>query len=99
MTDIACPAHLADVHQAFDPRLQLHKRAVVRDTHDLALDTGPHRVLLGDILPGIGVQLLEPKGDPLPVPVDVEHLDLDLLTQLHHLRGVRDTAPAHVRDV
>jgi hypothetical protein len=31
VANVAGPAHLADVHQTFDARLQLDERAVVRD--------------------------------------------------------------------
>ena len=35
------PGHLGDVHQTFDPRLQLHEGAVVGDVGDAALELGP----------------------------------------------------------
>ena len=41
MTDVARPAHLADVHEAFDARLELDERAVVRDRDDLAVTRVP----------------------------------------------------------
>ena len=99
MPHVAGPAHLTDVYETLDARLQLHERTVVGDADDLPLDARADRVLLGHVLPGILIELLEAQRDALPVPVDVEHLDLDLLPQLDHVRGMRHPAPAHVRDV
>ena len=99
MTHVARPAHLADVHQAFDARLQLDEGAVVRDGYDLTLHPCTDRVLLGDVLPRIGVQLLEAEGDALALPIDVENLDLERLADLDHLAGVLDAAPRHVGDM
>ena len=47
------PAHLGDVDQALDPRLQLHEGAVVGDVGDAAGEAGADRVLGLDALPGI----------------------------------------------
>src|SRR6058998_1221450 len=96
---VARPAHLGDVDQALDPRLELDERTVVRDRHDLALHARAHRVLRGHVLPGVRLQLLQAEADALALPVDVEDLDLDLLPDVHHLGRVRHAAIAHVRDV
>src|SRR5438105_956303 len=99
MPYVAGPAHLGDVHEPFNPRLQLHERAVVRNRHDLALHPRSNRILRGDILPRIRLQLLEAERNALALPVDVENLDLELLADLHHLGGMRHAAVAHVGDV
>src|SRR5437870_3406326 len=96
---VARPAHLGDVDQALDPRLELDERAVVRDRDDLALHARAHRVLRGHVLPGVRLQLLQAEADALAFPVDVEDLDLDLLPDVHHLGRVRHAAIALVRDV
>src|SRR2546427_9847430 len=96
---VARPAHLGDVDQALDPRLELGERAVVRDRDNLALHARAHRVLRGHVLPGVRLQLLQAEADALALPVDVEDLDLDLLPDVHHLGRVRHAAIAHVRDV
>src|SRR5438552_6005414 len=95
---VARPAHLGDVDQALDPRLELDERAVVRDRHHFALHARAHRVLRGHVLPGVRLQLLQAEADALALPVDVEDLDLDLLPDVHHLGRVRHAAIAHVRD-
>jgi len=87
------------VHEALDARLELDEGAVVRDGHDLAGDPRAHRVLGGYVLPGVALQLLEAKRNALALPVDVEHLDLELHADLHHFARVRDAAPRHVGDV
>src|SRR6478752_5613732 len=99
MTNVARPAHLADVHEAFDARLQLDERTVVRDRDDLARDARADRILVGDVLPRVALELLEPKADTLSRPINIEHLDLELRTDRHELRRMRDASPRHVRDV
>src|SRR5207249_3776449 len=96
---VAGPAHLGDVHQTFDARLELDERTVVRDRDDLALHARSNRILRGDVLPGIGLQLFQAQGDALALPVDVEDFHLELLADLHHLGRMRHAAVAHVGDV
>src|SRR2546426_708849 len=93
------PRHVGDVDQPVDARLELDERAVVGDRHHFALHACAYRVLRGHVLPGVGLQLLQPEADALALPVDVEDLDLDLLADVHHLGRVRHPAVAHVRDV
>src|SRR5256886_3060869 len=99
VTHVARPAHLGDVDQAFDARLELDERAVVGDRHDLALHPRAHGVLRRHVLPRVGLQLLETEADALSLPVDVEDFDFDLLADLHHLGGMRHAPVAHVGDV
>src|SRR5439155_96660 len=96
---VSRPTHLGDVHEALDPRLELDEGAVVRDRDDLPLHACSNRILRRDVLPRIGLQLLQAERDALAFPVDIEDFDLELLTDLHHLRRVRHAAVAHVRDV
>ena len=97
--DVSGPAHLRDVHQAFDARLDLDKGAVVGDRHDLALDPGADRVFGRDVLPGVRLELLHAEADALALPVDVEDLDLDFLADRDHLGRVGHPAVGHVGDV
>ncbi len=57
------------------------------------------RILGGDVLPRVGLQLLHAEADALALPVDVENLDLDFLADRHHLGGMRDPSVRHVGDV
>ncbi len=99
MADVARPAHLGDVDQALDARLELHEGAVVGDRDHLALHPRADRILLGHVLPRVRLQLLHAERDPLALPVDVENLDLDFLADRHQLAGVRHPAVRHVGDV
>src|SRR5256885_141153 len=96
---VAGPAHLGDVYEAFDSRLELDECAVVGDRHDLALHSRAHRILRGHVLPGVRLELLQAEADALPLPVDVEDFDFDLLADLHHLGRMRHAPVAHVGDV
>ncbi len=99
VADVARPAHLRDVHQALDALLQLDERAVVGDGYHPAVDAHADGVALGHILPGVLLELLHAERQPLALPVDVQHLDVDLLPDLHHLGRMANAAPAHVGDV
>src|SRR5438445_1787762 len=92
--------HLRDVQEAVHAGLELDERAEVSEPHHLAGDARAHREALGDRRPRVGLDLLEPEGDPLVLLVDVEDLRLDLLALLEDLRRVADGArPGHVGDV
>src|SRR6185295_4745968 len=99
MPHVARPAHLGDMDEAFDAGLELDERAVVRDRHDLALHARADRILRGDVLPRIWLQLFQAERNALALPVDVEDFDLELLPDLHHLGRMGHAAVAHVGDV
>src|SRR5918995_6828245 len=99
VADIAGPAHLGNVHQAFNTRLDLDERTVAGDRDNLALHPRPHRILGGHVLPGVRLQLLHAEADALALPVDVENLDFDFLADRHHFGGMRHAAIRHVGDV
>ena len=56
-------------------------------------------VALEHLLPGVALRLLEAERDALALPVDVEHLDLNLLADLEHLGRMVDVAPRELGDV
>ena len=99
MADVARPRHLRNVDQPLDTLLQLDEGPVVGDRDHLPVHAHADRVLEVDVGPRIGKQLLEPERDPLSLPVDVEHLDVQLLANAHHVGGVSHPPPRHVRDV
>ena len=72
MVDALGPAHLADVDQALDARLQLDEGAVAHDVDDFAGVPAADRVLVGDVGPRAGRLLLEAQGDLLLVLVHAE---------------------------
>ena len=57
------------------------------------------REALLDLVPRVGLQLLEPEADALFLLVDIEDDDGDFLPGLEHLARVVEPAPGHVRDV
>src|SRR5919204_1103326 len=67
---------LRDVHEPFDAGEDLDERTKGDDLRHLALDLVALVVLLEHLLPGIGLRLLQPEGDPLALAIDVEHLHL-----------------------
>jgi len=93
------PAHLGDVHEALDPRLQLHEGAVVGDVGHAAGVHRAQRILRGHQIPGILLQLLHAEADAVGLLVDLDDLDLHRLADRHDLGGVVDPAPRHVGDV
>ena len=99
MPDVARPRHLRDVDQSFDALLQLDEGPVVGDRHDPSLDSGTDGIPLLDVRPGVGQQLLETEGDPLAVPIDVEHLHIEIASNIDDFGGMTHASPGHVGDV
>src|SRR5690606_15710809 len=93
------PAHLGDVDQALDARLQLHEGAVVGDVRHRAGEAGADRVFGLDALPRIRLQLLDAEADALRLRVDADNLHLHRVADVDDLGGVVDTPPGHVGDV
>jgi hypothetical protein len=52
-----------------------------------------------ELPPRVLLRRLERQRHPLPVQVDVQDLDLDLLSDLDHFRGVVDVLPGKFGDV
>src|SRR5579862_523933 len=93
------PAHLGDMDQPLDPRLQFDEGAVVGNVGDAALELGAGRIFELDALPGVGFELLHAQGNALRLRVEADHLDLDVLTDIERLGGMIDAPPGDVRDV
>src|SRR5262249_18705239 len=87
------PAHLRDMDQPFDPRLQFDKGAVICDIGDAAAEFGSGRIFEFHTLPRIGLELLHAERDTLSLGVEANDLDLDGLTNIKRLRGVVDPSP------
>src|SRR5690606_26005668 len=90
---------LGDVDQTLDALLDPDERTEGHQLgdparHDLADLVGP-----GELLPRVLLGRLERQGDPLPLHVDVEDLDRDLLADLDHLGRVVDVLPGELGDV
>src|SRR3546814_5406007 len=59
VADVPGPAHLGDMNQTLDARLDLDERTVVGDGHDLPLHPGAHGELAGDVLPWVRLERSE----------------------------------------
>ncbi len=71
--------------QSVDPRLHLDEGAERSQVADLAADSCPGRILLGQGQPGILLRLLHSEGDLLFVRVDSQHDSLDLFADTDQL--------------
>jgi hypothetical protein len=98
--DALGPRHVADVDEAVDAFLDLHEDTEVGDVADVALDHGTRRVLLGQLLVRVRLELLHAERDAVLLDVDVEDDGLDHVADGDHLRRVLDAAgPRHLGDV
>src|SRR2546428_93271 len=97
MTNVASPAHLTDVHQTFDARLELDERAVVGDRDHLARHARADRILFRDALPR--PFLLEDHAsrydDVAPALVELDDFELERLTE--ELVDVRNATEGDLR--
>ena len=97
--DATRPGHLGDVHQAFNSIFDFHEGPVRHDIHDFAAHTAANGVLLLNLFPRRRLKLLQAQCDPVPLPVEAQHLHFELLLEGHALARVIHTAPRHVRDM
>src|SRR5665213_3576732 len=93
------PRHFGDVDQALDARFQFDERAVVGDVGDAALELCADRELGLDALPRIVEQLLHAQRNSVGLVVDLDDLDLHLLTNIEHFGRVIDAPPGDVGDM
>ena len=97
--DALGPGEFGDVDEAFDAFLDFDERAVRHEVDDLAFDFLTDREALFDVVPRIGLHLLEAEGDALLLLVDVEDLDVDVLADLEHFARMGEPRPGHVGDM
>ena len=93
------PAHLRDVHQALDARLELDEGAVIGDVGDPSGEFRSQGIFAAHTLPGIGLELLHAQADTLGLRIEPDHLDVDLLADGERLGRVVDPLPGDVGDV
>ncbi len=92
-------SELGDVDEALDAGQDLDERAEGDDLRDATLDDVALVVVLEHLLPRVALGLLETERDPLPVAVDVEHLDLHVLADFENLGRMVDVRPRELGDV
>ena len=100
MRNLASPRHVADVQQAVDAFLKLHKCTVVGEIADGPTDHGSNRVTCGHLVPRIRLGLLHAERDFLLVFVNEQDHHLDTIADRNQLAGMIDSAsPGHLADV
>ena len=88
------------MHQPVDVALQPDENPEVGDRLDLARHLVALVVVLGELLPRVGLALLETERYATALLVHVEHHHLDFLAGVHHLGGIDVlVGPVHLRDV
>src|SRR6266849_1394681 len=86
--------------QAIDVVLHLDERAEFGEVPHLALDLRADGILVGQIVPGIVLDLLEAEGDAPGRRIDAEHHRVDGVADVENLRRVLDAlAPRHLGHV
>src|ERR1700676_4320778 len=94
------PRNVRQMHQAVDAAGKSDENAEVRDRLDLAADLVAAVVVLGELLPRVGLALLDTETDAAAFLIDVEHHDLDFLADVHHLGWIHVlVGPVHLRDM
>ena len=91
--------HLRDVHESFNALAHLDERSEGYELGDATVDQLVDRVTVGEDLPGVGLRGLQGERDALLGEVDVQDLDVDLVTDGHDLARVIDVLPTEFRDV
>src|ERR1035437_3483772 len=90
------PGHLGEMHQAFDALLQFDESAEIGDARHATLDALAYLVLVGDQVPGVRLELLEPERNAFLAGIDLEDARLHLVADLEDVGGLVDAAPGDV---
>src|SRR5256885_476001 len=94
------PRHVGDVDKPVDPLFDFHERAELGEIAYLARDARADRILLGQLVPRIALDLLQPERDAPRPRIDTEHHRLDRVADVEDFRGMLDAlAPRHLADV
>src|SRR4029079_13979399 len=94
------PRHVGDVDQAIDILFDFDERAELGQIADLALDARADGILLGQLVPRVGFNLLEAQRDATRRGIDAEHHRIDAVADVENLRRMLDAfAPRHLRYV
>src|SRR5690606_28276933 len=93
------PVHFGHVHQTFDAFFQLGEATVVGQVGDAGHYAGVFRVTGLDGDPRVFAQLLQTQRYAVTLAVELQHLDIDLVTNVDDFRRMLDALPGHVGDV
>src|ERR1022692_342330 len=88
------------MHQSVDAAGEADEYAEIGDRFDLTAHLIAAVIVLRELLPRVGLALLDPETDAAALFVDVEHHDLDLLADVHHFGRVHVLiGPIHFGDM
>src|SRR4051812_12919102 len=93
------PAHLGDVDEALDARLELDEGAIFGDVGDPAAERAADRIFGGRTLPRIRLELLHAERNALSLAVDADDLHLHRVADVEDLGRVIDALVRNVGDV
>src|ERR1700735_531428 len=93
------PTHLADVHESFNARFDLHEGAIIGDAYDFPLHSCAYRESFGDSCPRIGQQLLASQRNALFVFIKIQNCHFDFIARLDDGGGMRHASPNEIADV
>src|SRR5579863_2525297 len=93
------PGHFRDVDQAFNPRLEFHKRAEVHYAGNGTADTVARHVFCWRRILRIWLKMFHPDGDATLLRINLQNLDIDLLPPREHVGWLADTASRNITDV
>src|SRR5262245_51621893 len=100
MLDPLAPRHVGDVDQAVDFLLDFDERTELGEVTNLALNSGPDGVFVGQVVPRIALDLLQAERDAARRRIDAKHHGFNVVADVQNLRRVLDAlAPRHLGDV
>src|SRR5690348_1712141 len=99
MLDALGPAHFADVDEAFDSFIELHKSAVIGDGHDFSTEVRPSGKPFGNSGPRIRNKLFAAEGNAHLLAVKFEDVHLNFVALLDGFRRMSDSSPDEIADV
>src|SRR5690349_10828821 len=93
------PAHLRNMDETFNARLELNKRTVISNACNASTHTRTNRKTFLDAGPRIGQQLLVTERHALAVTIKLQHFDLDRVADFEELIRVLKPSPRHISHV
>src|ERR1700678_1227931 len=81
------PGDIRQMHEAVDAARETDEDAEIGDRLDLSRDLVAAIVVLCELLPRVGLALLDAQADAAALLIDIEHHDLDFLADVHDLGG------------
>src|SRR5207249_10673623 len=93
MLDALAPRHVGDVDEPVNLLLDLHERTELGEVAHLAGDLGAHGILVGKVVPRVGLDLLEPERNAPCRGIHAEH------HALHRVAHIQDRSEEHTSEL